>query len=135
MADDRQEPRRHAVRAEKDPARVPVDPLTSASARSADGPGGPGGPGDIDGGSTRRVILPPHRPFRISSNQSKIATPSQTFHACDFCRKAKAKCSGDQPCVRCLSFGKQCVYGDGKRDKEKKQVACRSNIAAVLKSI
>lgn len=44
----------------------------------------------------------------------------RTSHACDLCRKAKTGCSGQQPCARCKSANVPCVYGDGKRDKEKK---------------
>jgi hypothetical protein len=50
------------------------------------------------------------RPFK------KCRTP----HACDRCRKAKSGCSGEQPCSRCRAAQIACIYGDGKRDKERK---------------
>ncbi|KAL7796149.1 fungal-specific transcription factor domain-containing protein [Trichoderma afarasin] len=30
--------------------------------------------------------------------------------ACDFCKSRKAKCSGDQPCAKCISRGRVCLY-------------------------
>lgn len=44
----------------------------------------------------------------------------RTTHACNHCRKAKAACTGEQPCLRCINSGTSCVYGDGKRDAERK---------------
>ncbi len=69
-----------------------------------------------------KMLLPPlPRPYKAYSSTSK-AEKNRTSHACDKCRKAKAKCSGSQPCDKCRSEGKECVYGDGKRDKERKYV-------------
>ncbi|KAI0762313.1 hypothetical protein C8Q74DRAFT_142303 [Fomes fomentarius] len=34
----------------------------------------------------------------------------RTAQACEKCRTRKAKCSGDQPCQRCVSRGLQCEY-------------------------
>ena len=56
----------------------------------------------------------------LTADSSKSFKKGRTPHACDYCRKAKAGCTGEQPCSRCRSVGVQCVYGDGKRDKEKK---------------
>ena len=52
-----------------------------------------------------------------SSNSFK---KGRTPHACDYCRKAKAGCTGEQPCSRCRSAGVDCVYGDGKRVRDRK---------------
>ncbi|KAL6862094.1 fungal-specific transcription factor domain-containing protein [Trichoderma novae-zelandiae] len=30
--------------------------------------------------------------------------------ACDFCKSRKAKCTGDQPCAKCISRGRVCLY-------------------------
>jgi hypothetical protein len=56
----------------------------------------------------------------LTADSSKSFKKGRTPHACDYCRKAKAGCTGEQPCSRCRGAGVQCVYGDGKRDKEKK---------------
>ncbi len=69
-----------------------------------------------------KMLLPPLHPPRTLSTPSKGVIVNQTRHACDLCRKSKAKCSGGQPCERCRTYGNQCMYVDGKRDKEKKQV-------------
>jgi hypothetical protein len=52
----------------------------------------------------------------LSKNFKKGRTP----HACDYCRKAKAGCTGEQPCSRCRNAGVDCVYGDGKRMRDRK---------------
>ncbi|RDW64228.1 hypothetical protein BP5796_10730 [Coleophoma crateriformis] len=49
----------------------------------------------------------------------------RTSHACDNCRRAKAGCTGGQPCSRCQNTRGRCVYGDGKRDKERKVTQIR----------
>ena len=48
-------------------------------------------------------------------------------HACEYCRKAKAGCTGGLPCARCRSANLPCEYGDGKRDKERKSEQHHSN--------
>lgn len=55
-------------------------------------------------------------------NSPQTSKKGRTTHACDFCRKAKAGCTGGQPCVRCKNANVDCVYGDGKRDRERKSV-------------
>lgn len=39
--------------------------------------------------------------------------------ACDLCRLKKTKCSGEQPCERCLADNKVCIYTERKRTKDK----------------
>lgn len=67
----------------------------------------------------KMLLLP--LPRRIAS-MSRASEKNRTTHACDLCRKAKAKCTGGQPCQKCKNEGKNCFYGDGKRDKERKYV-------------
>ncbi|KAL8941357.1 MAG: hypothetical protein Q9216_002296 [Gyalolechia sp. 2 TL-2023] len=44
-------------------------------------------------------------------------------HACESCRKRKAKCDGAVPtCERCLKTGTECLYEGGIRDQEKRLV-------------
>jgi len=46
-----------------------------------------------------------------------VKTKSRASVACNHCRKAKIKCSGDQPsCMGCLALQKHCEYGQKKRD-------------------
>lgn len=68
-----------------------------------------------------KMLLPALNSSQTSNITPKGATVNQTLHACEFCRKSKTKCSGGQPCERCRTYGSQCVYRDGKREKEKKQ--------------
>ncbi|RDL31506.1 uncharacterized protein BP5553_09715 [Venustampulla echinocandica] len=49
----------------------------------------------------------------------KIKTP----HACDNCRKAKAGCTGELPCLRCKNTHVPCVYNEGKRDRDRLQLS------------
>lgn len=68
-----------------------------------------------------KVAIPALRAGRAAES-AKLAKKGRTSHACDACRKAKAGCSGGQPCTRCRTTRSACVYGDGKRDREKKWV-------------
>ncbi|KAL7814928.1 fungal-specific transcription factor domain-containing protein [Trichoderma aethiopicum] len=48
-----------------------------------------------------------------ASQDSPDATPRKTrkvSRACDFCKFRKAKCTGDQPCAKCISRGRVCLY-------------------------
>lgn len=57
-----------------------------------------------------------------TQSASKGKGKERTSHACDKCRKAKAKCSGGNPCEKCKAENRECFYGDGKRDKDKKEM-------------
>lgn len=71
-----------------------------------------------------KMLLPPlPRPNSAIINSSTNAEKNRISHACDKCRRAKAKCSGGLPCVKCRNEGKECIYGAGKRDKERKYVS------------
>lgn len=71
-----------------------------------------------------KMLLPPLRPAHSAAANatSKAVDRNRTSHACDKCRRAKAKCTGGLPCEKCKNESKHCVYGDGKRDKEKKEL-------------
>lgn len=45
---------------------------------------------------------------------------NRTSHACDRCRAMRAKCSGDVRCEKCVKDDTVCIYGDRKREKNKK---------------
>lgn len=34
----------------------------------------------------------------------------RTKVACDYCRKRKSKCNGEQPCSKCLDKNRNCTY-------------------------
>ena len=67
-----------------------------------------------------KVAIPPLITPQSVGSSSKSSKKGRTAHACDHCRKAKAGCTGGQPCQRCQNAGVTCIYGDGKRDKERK---------------
>jgi hypothetical protein len=67
-----------------------------------------------------KMLLPPLPKSRVEYAALSRTVKNRTSHACDKCRKAKAKCSGGQPCEKCRMEDKECIYGDGKRDKERK---------------
>lgn len=68
-----------------------------------------------------KVAIPALRNSRIIES-SKALKKGRNPHACDLCRKAKAGCTGGNPCTRCLNANVPCVLGDGKRDKDKKSL-------------
>ncbi|KAH9214215.1 fungal-specific transcription factor domain-containing protein [Leptodontidium sp. 2 PMI_412] len=69
-----------------------------------------------------KIAIPALKNPRITES-SKALKKGRTPHACDYCRKAKAGCTGGNPCTRCLNANVPCIYGDGKRDKDKKRMA------------
>jgi len=79
-----------------------------------------------------KVAIPALRSPQTADSMSKGYKKGRTPHACDNCRKAKAGCTGEQPCLRCRNSRVSCVYGDGKRDKEKKVEKRSRNITAQL---
>lgn len=74
----------------------------------------------IMSGPPGKMLLPRLHQPKTSAPDTKASGKERTSHACDKCRKAKAKCSGGIPCEKCKAEGKECVYGDGKRDRIKK---------------
>lgn len=80
-----------------------------------------------------KMLLQP-LPRRIAAT-SRMSERNRTTHACEACRKAKAKCTSGQPCQKCKNEGKECVYGDGKREQERKYVALTSRWFSVALQI
>ncbi|KAJ5040634.1 uncharacterized protein L3040_006283 [Drepanopeziza brunnea f. sp. 'multigermtubi'] len=68
-----------------------------------------------------KVAIPALKNPRLADSKSSLKK-GRTAHACDFCRRAKAGCTGGDPCTRCRNANVPCVYGDGKRDKDKKRL-------------
>lgn len=68
-----------------------------------------------------KVAIPALRPLP-TAEAFQGSKKGRTSHACNYCRKAKAGCTGGQPCMRCKNADVECVYGDGKRDRERKLV-------------
>ncbi|KAI9735695.1 MAG: hypothetical protein M1818_006303 [Claussenomyces sp. TS43310] len=77
-----------------------------------------------------KMLLPPLQSRASVAGSFKGPDKNRTAHACEKCRKAKAKCSGGHPCDKCKNEGKECVYGDGKRDLERKTLSrlARDNV-------
>lgn len=67
-----------------------------------------------------KVAIPALKQSRRNETASTAFKRGRTAHACDNCRKSKAGCTGELPCLKCRNAGIHCVYGDGKRDKDRK---------------
>lgn len=63
-----------------------------------------------------RLQRPDQRQGASGSDRHRVS------HACDECRRRKSKCDGLQPCGRCADQDATCFYGDGKRERLKRQV-------------
>ncbi|PGH11982.1 hypothetical protein AJ79_04569 [Helicocarpus griseus UAMH5409] len=71
---------------------------------------------------------------RLLRPGQKQASPTnerqRVSHACDPCRKRKSKCDGLRPvCSRCRDQEVNCIYLDGKREKQKRKA--KNNAAKV----
>jgi hypothetical protein len=67
-----------------------------------------------------KVAIPALKTSRAINPTPNITKKGRIAHACDNCRKAKSGCTGEMPCLKCKNAGLTCVYGDGKRDKDRK---------------
>lgn len=76
----------------------------------------------IPASSEQKVPIP--RLQRPAQRQLSVTTERQRVsHACEPCRRRKAKCDGLRPiCSRCRDQELACFYADGKREKLKRQV-------------
>ncbi|KAK4940189.1 hypothetical protein LTR10_019617 [Elasticomyces elasticus] len=80
-------------------------------------------------GSNRPVLAkgePPSQhqsPPGQHSRGSSSAGKERTTHACDRCRIMRTKCSGGNRCTKCIKDNATCVYGDRKRERNKKDLA------------
>jgi len=60
-------------------------------------------------------------PSRLSSNPStRLPSKNRIPHACNRCRLLRTRCSGVTPCDKCAKDDAVCVFGDRKREKDKK---------------
>ncbi|KAI9751894.1 MAG: hypothetical protein M4579_005851 [Chaenotheca gracillima] len=72
-----------------------------------------------------KVAIPRLRPESdAGSAASSIRSDKhRVSHACESCRVRKVRCSGGRPvCDHCKEHEMVCVYGDGKRDRAKKEL-------------
>lgn len=60
-----------------------------------------------------KKILPP-----LSKPAGRLmwSVKDRASQACDQCRKAKVKCSGTLPCVKCKADNRDCRYVETKKD-------------------
>ncbi|TVY41819.1 putative transcriptional regulatory protein [Lachnellula occidentalis] len=79
-----------------------------------------------------KVAIPALKQSRRNESASAAFKRGRTSHACDNCRKSKSGCTGELPCLKCRNAGFQCVYGDGKRDKDRKRLSNLSKEADSL---
>lgn len=64
------------------------------------------------------------------ATSGSLDSKNRVTHACEPCRHRKTKCSGERPvCKHCQDFKIQCNYADGKRDRTKKSVGERQDVA------
>ncbi|KIY03019.1 uncharacterized protein Z520_01485 [Fonsecaea multimorphosa CBS 102226] len=77
------------------------------------------GPAGSSHGQRRLGGSPPKQRSSRKSTVSKV----RTSHACDRCRLMRTKCSGGERCAKCVKDGAACVYGDRKRERNKKDLA------------
>ncbi|TVY34220.1 putative transcriptional regulatory protein, partial [Lachnellula subtilissima] len=79
-----------------------------------------------------KVAISQLKQSRRNESASTAFKRGRTAHACDNCRKSKSGCTGELPCLKCRNAGFHCVYGDGKRDKDRKRLSKLSKEANFL---
>ncbi|CAG8978305.1 hypothetical protein HYALB_00005891 [Hymenoscyphus albidus] len=79
-----------------------------------------------------KVAIPALRTPQYSEASSSTLKKCRTAHACNYCRRTKAGCTGEKPCQRCKNAGVTCTYGDGKREAEKKKLSRLSQQTGAL---
>ncbi|KAI9800750.1 MAG: hypothetical protein M1833_003167 [Piccolia ochrophora] len=59
----------------------------------------------------------------VASGRLEDLEKHRVSHACESCRIRKTKCTGENPaCAHCKKHGLDCVYGDRKREKDKRDL-------------
>ncbi|KAM5350739.1 hypothetical protein ACJ41O_007244 [Fusarium nematophilum] len=48
--------------------------------------------------------------LRPGDEGSELRKIRKVSRACDFCKSRKARCTGDQPCAKCVAKGRVCLY-------------------------
>lgn len=51
----------------------------------------------------------------------------RTKVACDYCRKRKSKCDGEEPCSKCISRKRECTYSFTPKERKKRITTSDSN--------
>ncbi|KAI9883599.1 MAG: hypothetical protein M1823_004635 [Watsoniomyces obsoletus] len=70
-----------------------------------------------------RLVPDPDAPSSAGSTSRDRTDKHRVRHACEPCRSRKTKCSGERPhCSHCIEHGIECYYGDGKRDRAKREL-------------
>lgn len=59
-------------------------------------------------------------PPKFPSVRGTSKVKRRISHACDRCRMMRTKCSGGEQCSKCIKDNANCVYGDRKRERNKK---------------
>ncbi|KAL6451220.1 STB4 Probable transcriptional regulatory protein STB4 [Candida maltosa Xu316] len=58
----------------------------------------------------------------------------RTKVACDYCRKRKSKCDGEQPCSKCVAKNRECAYNYKPKERKKREVKPKPKTGAVTKN-
>lgn len=70
---------------------------------------------------TKRNAPPQKQDNRPKQTERKEKERQRVSHACEPCRRRKAKCDGLQPsCTRCSELTIPCYYADSKRERQQK---------------
>lgn len=74
--------------------------------------------------STPDSTLPRKLPIPRASRDpdSAVAVGQRVKRACAACKESKAKCSGAQPCHRCVGLDLVCEFNEGKRQFQARYV-------------
>ncbi|KAE8396936.1 hypothetical protein BDV37DRAFT_292981 [Aspergillus pseudonomiae] len=68
------------------------------------------------------VSRPSKIPILRLSIHNEVAVRPRAKKACKECRGLKTKCDGYQPCSRCVGFGIDCIYVDGKKESQERRL-------------
>lgn len=83
---------------------LPLEARTSVEVDDQSGLGFPAHP------ARKRSKASTEQSLHASQDSSGVNKLRKVSRACDFCKSRKAKCSGDQPCTKCLAKGVACLY-------------------------
>ncbi|KAE8156873.1 fungal-specific transcription factor domain-containing protein [Aspergillus tamarii] len=68
------------------------------------------------------VSRPSKVPIPRLSIHNEVAVRPRAKKACKECRDVKTKCDGYQPCGRCVGFGIDCIYVNGKKESQERRL-------------
>ncbi|KAJ8111826.1 hypothetical protein OPT61_g5672 [Boeremia exigua] len=78
--------------------------------------------------SSRRLPVNPRR-HKVAPDQRK-----RVVRACNACNNRRVKCSGEQPCERCIATSRECIYTASETELERLRARC-SALEEGLKTI